>query len=71
MFTKKFVPCIYLYEERAVKGLNDMTVVDTDPVRLARVYSENNADELIILKQRCSCVRSASASERYAARKRR
>jgi len=48
MLIKKFVPCIYLYEERAVKGLNDMTVVETDPVRLARLYSENNADELIV-----------------------
>ena len=48
MLTKKFVPCIYLYEEHAVKGLNDMTVVETDPVRLARLYSENNADELIV-----------------------
>ncbi len=48
MFTKKFVPCIYLYEEHAVKGLNDMTVVETDPIRLARLYSENNADELIV-----------------------
>ena len=48
MLTKKFVPCIYLYEEHAVKGLNDMTVVETDPIRLARLYSENNADELIV-----------------------
>ena len=48
MLTKKFVPCIYLFEEQAVKGLDDKTIVDTDPVRLARVYSENNADELIV-----------------------
>lgn len=48
MITKKFVPCIYLYHEHAIKSLSDTTIVDTDPVRLARYYSENNADELII-----------------------
>lgn len=48
MITKKFVPCIYLYQEHAVKSLSDTTIVETDPVRLAKYYSENNADELII-----------------------
>ncbi len=48
MITKKFVPCIYLYHEHAVKGLNDTTVVDTDPLRLVKLYNENNADELIV-----------------------
>lgn len=48
MITKKFVPCIYLYQEHAVKSLTDLTVVETDPVRLAKYYCENNADELIV-----------------------
>ncbi|MCM1186300.1 MAG: bifunctional phosphoribosyl-AMP cyclohydrolase/phosphoribosyl-ATP diphosphatase HisIE [Lachnoclostridium sp.] len=48
MLIKKFVPCIYLYHEHAVKSLTDTAVVDTDPIRLARFYSENNADELIV-----------------------
>lgn len=48
MMIKKFVPCIYLYRENAVRGLTDTSVVDTDPVRLAKTYSENNADELIV-----------------------
>lgn len=48
MVVKKFVPCIYLYYGKAVRNLKDVTVVDTDPVRLARYYSENNADELIV-----------------------
>lgn len=46
--TKKFVPCIYLYREHAVKGLNDTTIVETDPIRLVNLYNENNADELIV-----------------------
>ena len=48
MLIKKFVPCIYLYQEHAVRDLSDLSVVETDPVRLARLYSENNADALIV-----------------------
>ena len=48
MLVKKFVPCIYLYHEHAVKSLTDTSVVETDPVRLAKFYCENNADELIV-----------------------
>lgn len=48
MLIKKFVPCIYLYHEHAVKSLTDTTIVDTDPIRLVKYYCENNADELIV-----------------------
>ena len=48
MIIKKFVPCIYLYHEHAVRSLTDTTIVDTDPVRLAAWYCENNVDELIV-----------------------
>lgn len=48
MMIKKFVPCIYLYHEHAVKSLTDTTVVETDPLRLVHLYNENNADELIV-----------------------
>lgn len=48
MIVKKFVPCIYLYHEHAVKSLKDTTVVETDPIRLVNLYNENNADELIV-----------------------
>lgn len=48
MITKKFVPCIYLYHEHCVVNLKDMTITDTDPVRLARFYGEHDADELLI-----------------------
>lgn len=46
--SKKFVPCIYLYHEHAVKNLKDTTIAETDPLRLVRLYNENNADELIL-----------------------
>lgn len=45
---KKLVPCIYLYKGNAVKDLNDITIVDTNPVKLAAFYSDNNADELMV-----------------------
>ncbi len=48
MNTKKFTACIYLYHTHAVTNLKDMTIVDTDPVRLAKYYSENNIDELLV-----------------------
>lgn len=46
--TKKFVPCIYLYHEHAVRNLTDRTVVDTDPLRLVKLYNEAGADELLV-----------------------
>ena len=48
MHTKKFTASIYLYHTHAVKSLSDTTIVDTDPLRLARYYTENNADDLLI-----------------------
>ena len=48
MVMKKFVPCIYLYHGHAVRRMTDLTVVETDPLRLVRLYNENNADGLIV-----------------------
>lgn len=48
MNVKRFIACIYLYHTHAVYSLSDMTIVDTDPIRLAKYYSENNTDELIV-----------------------
>lgn len=45
---KKFIPCIYLLNEKAVAGFKDDTVVSSNPAELARFYGENNADELIV-----------------------
>lgn len=48
MLVKKFVPCIYLYNGHAVRRLTDLSVVETDPLRLVHLYNENNADALIV-----------------------
>lgn len=45
---KKFIPCIYLKDKKAVAGFQDETVVSEDPIELARLYGEYNADEIII-----------------------
>ena len=40
---------MYLYKEKAVAGFTDKnTVIDKDPVTLAKFYSDNNADELLV-----------------------
>ena len=46
--TRRFIPCIYLYQEKAVKDFTDFTVIHEDPVAQARLYSEKNSDELIV-----------------------
>ena len=48
MIVKKFVPCIFLYKTHAVKNLNDTSVIDDNPVKLAQYYCEHNADEIIV-----------------------
>lgn len=45
---KKFIPCIFLKDEKAVAGFRDMTVVSEEPAMLAKFYGENNADELLV-----------------------
>lgn len=48
MSKKKFAGCIYLKNEHAIKHFKDQTILDTDPVRLAKKYSDNGVDEIII-----------------------
>ena len=45
---KKFVPCIYLHNEKAVAGFHDDTVISEQPVELAVWYNDNGADALIV-----------------------
>ena len=48
MNAKKLIASIYLYQTHAIKSLTDKTVIETNPVRLAKYYSENNADLIIV-----------------------
>lgn len=45
---KKFIPCIYLYQGNAVKCFEDRTVVSMNAPELAKYYSDNNADEILV-----------------------
>lgn len=45
---KRFIPCIYLYQERAVVSFTDKTTLHEDPIALAQQYANAGADELIV-----------------------
>ncbi len=48
MITKRIIPCLDVKNGRVVKGVNFAGLNDvSDPVSLARYYSENGADELV------------------------
>ena len=48
MITKRIIPCLDIRNGRVVKGTNFEGLADvSDPVGLARYYSENGADELV------------------------
>ncbi|RDK85271.1 imidazole glycerol phosphate synthase subunit HisF [Marinirhabdus gelatinilytica] len=50
MLTKRIIPCLDIKDGRTVKGVNFVNLRDAgDPVELAKVYSENGADELVFL----------------------
>lgn len=50
MLAKRIVPCLDVRDGRVVKGINFVNIRDAgDPVKLARFYSEQGADEIVFL----------------------
>ncbi|WP_313113320.1 imidazole glycerol phosphate synthase subunit HisF [Aequorivita sediminis] len=50
MLSKRIIPCLDVKNGRTVKGVNFLDLRDAgDPVELAKIYSENGADELVFL----------------------
>ncbi|MEW6200599.1 MAG: imidazole glycerol phosphate synthase subunit HisF [bacterium] len=50
MLAKRIIPCLDVRGGRVVKGVNFVNLVDAgDPVEHARVYDEEEADELVFL----------------------
>ena len=48
MITKRIIPCLDVKDGRVVKGKNFLGLRDvSDPVSLAKYYSDNGADELV------------------------
>ncbi len=50
MLAKRIIPCLDVKEGRVVKGVNFVGLRDAgDPVELAKLYSEEGADEIVFL----------------------
>jgi len=50
VLTKRIIPCLDIKNGRTVKGTHFVALKDAgDPVALARIYSEQGADELVFL----------------------
>ncbi|UBM61940.1 imidazole glycerol phosphate synthase subunit HisF [Candidatus Sulfidibacterium hydrothermale] len=50
MLAKRIIPCLDIKNGRTVKGTNFIRLRDAgDPVELARIYSDQGADELVFL----------------------
>ena len=48
MITKRIIPCLDVKDGRVVKGVNFLNLADvSSPVKLAKYYSDNGADELV------------------------
>ena len=45
---KKFTAAIYLFRGKAIAGWDDFTVLSEEPAMLAKEYSDNNVDEIIV-----------------------
>lgn len=45
---KKLIPCIYLKNKMAIAGFDDNTVIETDPLRLVKNFTESKADEILV-----------------------
>ena len=46
---KRLIPCIFIKDGKAVRWIDDPTVVSKDVIELAKYYSDHGADELIVL----------------------
>ena len=50
MVAKRIIPCLDIDNNRTVKGVNFLNLIDAgDPVELAKLYSNEGADELVFL----------------------
>lgn len=50
MLTKRIIPCLDVDKGRVVKGINFLDLIDAgNPVKLAKTYNDEGADELVFL----------------------
>lgn len=56
MLTKRIIPCLDMTEGKVVKGIKFETFRDAgDPIKLAKLYNEQGADELVFLDITATC----------------
>jgi len=56
VITKRIIPCLDVRNGRVVKGVNFLSLQDvSSPVKLAKYYSDNGADELVFYDITASC----------------
>jgi cyclase len=56
MLTKRIIPCLDVRDGRVVKGVHFKNLRDAgDPVKLASMYDEQGADELLRARISCNC----------------
>ena len=50
MLTKRIIPCLDIKNNRTVKGVHFLNLIDAgDPLNLAKLYVQQGADELVFL----------------------
>ena len=53
MLAKRIIPCLDVKDGRVVKGVNFVGLRDAgDPVELAKFYSQEGADEIVVRHER-------------------
>ena len=45
---KKFMPCIWLYQKRAVQSRDNLKELEFDPVALAENYNSMHCDSIFV-----------------------
>ena len=45
---RKLIPCIYLYDEKAVKSVSDKTVLCDNPLELVKIYNEKGVNSIFL-----------------------
>lgn len=48
MSYKRLIPCIFIEGGKAVRWFHDNEVISEDVIELAKAYSDNGADELVV-----------------------
>ena len=45
---KRLIPCIFIYQGKAVKWFDNLEILSDDVVKLAKKYNDMGADELLV-----------------------